>query len=123
MSTEECGAVGEHGDVCGLPPHDRGLCQSSEPRKHVSSPEQAGKPWRWYRDAAVAWNTAHPVGTPVLAWPGTRDDEPLMTRTRTPAWTLGHGAAVVSVEGRSGGIALTHIQPIEPSGQEVVSRG
>jgi hypothetical protein len=67
---------------------------------------------------AVAWNAAHPVGTPVLAWPGTRDDEPLVTRTRTPAWTLGHGAAVVSVEGRSGGIALTHIQPVED-----VSRG
>lgn len=56
------------------------------------------------------WNATYPIGTPVLAWPWTRDDEPLKTHTRTPAWTLGHGAAVVSVEGRTGGIALTHIE-------------
>ncbi|MEV4181658.1 hypothetical protein AB0J28_09445 [Streptosporangium canum] len=58
------------------------------------------------------WNATYPVGTPVLAWPGTLKDEPMATRTRTPAWTLGHGAAVVSVEGRSGGIALTHVEPV-----------
>ncbi|MGW4663216.1 hypothetical protein [Streptosporangium sandarakinum] len=58
------------------------------------------------------WNAAHPIGTPVLAWPGTREFEPLKTHTRTPAWTLGHGAAVVSVEGYAGGIALTHIEPV-----------
>lgn len=87
------------------------------------TPAKASKPWFWYRDAAVAWSAVHPVGTPVLAWPGTRDDEPFVTCTRTPAWTLGHGAAVVSVEGRAGGIALTHIQLIDPSGQEVAVRG
>lgn len=58
------------------------------------------------------WNSLHPIGTPVLAWPGVRDDEPLTTRTRTPAWTLGHGAPVVSVEGYAGGIALTHVEPV-----------
>lgn len=58
---------------------------------------------------AEEWNAAHPVGTPVLAYPLTRDDEPLRTRTRRPAWTLGHGMPVVSVEGHAGGIALTHI--------------
>lgn len=62
---------------------------------------------------AEQWNTRYPVGTPVVAYPGTRDDEPLTTRTRNPAWTLGHGAAVVSVEGYTGGIALTHIDPAE----------
>jgi hypothetical protein len=50
----ECGAVSEHGDVCGLPPHGSGLCQSREPRKHVSSPEKASKPWFWYREADPA---------------------------------------------------------------------
>ncbi|MGW3164781.1 hypothetical protein ACWC9Q_18295 [Streptomyces sp. NPDC001142] len=61
---------------------------------------------------ADEWNARYPVGTPVLAYPDTRDDEPLDTVTRTPAWTLGHGAAVVSVEGESGGICLTHVDPI-----------
>ncbi|MCX5112173.1 hypothetical protein OOK13_40440 [Streptomyces sp. NBC_00378] len=61
---------------------------------------------------ADEWNERYPVGTPVLAYPGTRDDEPLDTVTRTPAWTLGHGAAVVSVEGEAGGIHLTHVDPM-----------
>jgi hypothetical protein len=60
---------------------------------------------------ADQWNATHPVGTPVHAWPGSRDDKPIATHTRTPAWTLGHGAAVVSVEGYAGGIRLAHIEP------------
>lgn len=59
--------------------------------------------------AAVDWNLRHPVGSPVLAWPGTRDQEPLRTRTRTPAWALPSGDAIVSVRGHAGGIALTHV--------------
>jgi hypothetical protein len=55
------------------------------------------------------WNARYPVGTPVFAWPGVREDDPLVTKTRTAAWTLGHGAAVVSVDGCAGGIALTHV--------------
>lgn len=55
------------------------------------------------------WNAAHPDGTPVTAYPGTRNDEPLYTRTRSAAWTLGHGEPVVAVEGCAGGIALTHV--------------
>ncbi|MEU0634365.1 hypothetical protein [Streptomyces sp. NPDC005989] len=64
---------------------------------------------------ADEWNERYPIGTPVLAYPGTRDADPLDTVTRTPAWTLGHGAAaaaVVSVEGAAGGIRLTHVDPI-----------
>ncbi|MFE5332917.1 hypothetical protein ACFRCG_41695 [Embleya sp. NPDC056575] len=61
--------------------------------------------------AADQWNALHPVGTPVHAWPAHRDTEPVTTRTRTAAWTLGHGTAVVSVEGYAGGISLGHIEP------------
>jgi hypothetical protein len=61
------------------------------------------------RFTAERWNTLYEVGTPVVAYPLSREDEPLRTRTRTAAWTLGHGAAVVSVDGYAGGIALTHI--------------
>lgn len=63
-------------------------------------------------DGADEFNTAHPVGTPVLAFPGAREGRALHTRTRTPAWNLG-GRPVVSVEGYAGGIALTHIEIIE----------
>ncbi|MFE5090642.1 hypothetical protein ACFRCI_09605 [Streptomyces sp. NPDC056638] len=61
---------------------------------------------------ADEWNARYPVGTPVVAYPGSRDGRHLDTVTRTPAWTLGHGAAVVSVEGESGGICLTHVDPV-----------
>ena len=55
-----------------------------------------------------------PVGTAVLAWPGSRDGRAMLTQTRTPVWRLGSGDAVVSVEGHAGGIALTHIEVLPP---------
>lgn len=58
---------------------------------------------------ADQFNARYPVGTPVVAYPLTRDDEGLTTVTRKPAWTLGHGEPVVSVEGYAGGIALDHV--------------
>lgn len=66
---------------------------------------------------AEQWNASHPVGTPVTAYPGVRPEDPaapdlctvLTTQTRTPAWTLGHGEPVVSVDGYAGGISLEHI--------------
>ena len=66
---------------------------------------------------ADEFNAAHPIGTPVLAFPGTRDGRALLTRTRTPAWRLGGHTDVVAVEGSAGGvdltIALTHIEIVE----------
>lgn len=57
--------------------------------------------------AAVAWNAAHAVGTPVHL---TRDDGSIMeTSTRTPAWALSSGDAVVSVVGISGGYLLSRV--------------
>lgn len=60
------------------------------------------------------WNERHPVGSLVLAWPGTRDAEPLVTQTRSVAWALGDGHPVVAVEGRAGGISLGHVEPRGP---------
>jgi hypothetical protein len=68
---------------------------------------------------ADAWNAVYPPGTPVVAYPGVLPDDPtaaslctrLETRTRSKAWTLGHGEPVVAVEGRSGGISLGHVFP------------
>ncbi|MEU5974365.1 hypothetical protein [Streptomyces sp. NPDC047315] len=63
--------------------------------------------------SAEDWNERYPVGTRVHAYPRTRDDAPLRTRTCSRAWTLGHGSAVVMVEGHSAGILLTHVDPVE----------
>ncbi|MFJ5071276.1 hypothetical protein ACIQC7_33145 [Kitasatospora sp. NPDC088556] len=98
---------------------------------------------------AEQWNALHPIGTPAVAYPGVRPEDPLAaavrkrqadgrfleeadadlcraltTVTRTPDWTLGHGDPVVSVEGCPGGIHLTHIDVIVEAPSEVaVSRG
>ncbi|MGY1579204.1 hypothetical protein [Streptomyces sp. MN13] len=84
---------------------------------------------------ADEFNARYPVGTPVLAYPSVRPEHPvavafqkrvsegrtfgttdpckrLVTRTRTPAWTLGHGEPVVSVDGYAGGIVLEHVDVI-----------
>lgn len=81
---------------------------------------------------ADAWNARYPIGTPVMAYPIVRPEDPiavahqkrvaegrtfgssdpctrLETVTRTPAWILGHGEPVVSVEGYAGGICLSHV--------------
>ena len=82
---------------------------------------------------AADFNARFPVGTRVVAYPFIRPEHPvavafqrrlklgritardadpcrrLVTVTRTPAWTLGHGEPVVSVVGYAGGIALTHV--------------
>ena len=56
---------------------------------------------------ADAWNSAHPVGTRVIAYPSVRpefdtklaEQTRLVTTTRSTAWALGHGSPVVSVHG------------------------
>jgi hypothetical protein len=36
------------------------------------------------------------------------------TVTRSEAWTIGDGTVVVCVDGRSGGVALSHIEVLAP---------
>lgn len=63
-------------------------------------------------EEARAFNEKHPSGTPVLFWPGIRPDNPERSITRGAAWALPGGNAVVKVQGRPGGIALSHIEVI-----------
>jgi hypothetical protein len=76
---------------------------------------------------AAEWNQLHPIGTPVIAYPGFRPEYAakygieftrLYTRTRSEAWTLSHGEPVVKVEGYAGGISLEHIDLIAQQEQE-----
>ncbi|GAA2271738.1 hypothetical protein GCM10010415_43060 [Streptomyces atrovirens] len=85
---------------------------------------------------AKQWNALYTVSTRVMAYPIVRPEDPLAvayqkrasagrllgeqdtdpcrrldTVTRSVAWTPGHGAPVVLVEGETGGIALTHVAP------------
>jgi len=61
-------------------------------------------------DALVeAWNYQHPVGTPVIVIQD--DGSQVVSRTSSIAWLLGHGEAVVSYEGKSGGYQLWRVIP------------
>lgn len=62
--------------------------------------------------AVMEFNRRHEIGTPVRFWPGARVGEGRRSRTRSAAWELESGDAVVLVEDYSGGIALTHVQVI-----------
>lgn len=69
------------------------------------------------------WNGRYEVGTRVIAYPDLRPEHPaysadtqLEAVTRTPAWTLGHGEPVVSVEGYAGGISLSHVDVVADGG-------
>jgi hypothetical protein len=58
--------------------------------------------------AARRWNADYPIGTAVHL---TRDDGSIFeTSTRTPAWALSSGDAVVSVVGISGGYLLSRVR-------------
>lgn len=58
-----------------------------------------------------AWNELHPIGTSVRYWPGFREGDGKTGRTRSTAQLLGGHTPVVWVEGATGSIALTHVDP------------
>lgn len=65
------------------------------------------------------WNAAHPVGTRVRYWPVLPPIEsapPLDTTTRSEAWCLGDGTAIVKVVGKAGGVHLGHIELLDTVG-------
>jgi len=74
--------------------------------------------------SAAQWNARYPIGTPVTAYPVARPEDPeatwacdrLNSRTSSAAWTFSHGIPVVQVEGHTGGIALTHVDPVVAGG-------
>ena len=60
---------------------------------------------------ADEWNEKYSPGQAVILTDSF--DAEHRTRTRSPAWNLGHGAPVVLVEGRTGGWELERIRPVE----------
>ena len=64
------------------------------------------------RITAAEWNQRFPVGTPVRYHPIIGDHEFVESTTRSEAWELGHGAPVVKIDGRTGGVLLEAIDVI-----------
>jgi len=63
--------------------------------------------------SAEAFNEHVPVGTAVRYFPIRGAFDHVETRTRSDAWTLGHGAVVVAIEGKAGGVLIDHLIIIE----------
>lgn len=62
------------------------------------------------------WNIVYPIGTPVVYWPireedGTLGGEPFRGLTRSEAWLLDSGIAMVQVAGKAGGLSIDHVIP------------
>jgi len=64
--------------------------------------------------AAAEFNRIVPVGTPVKYCPIIGEEHFIETKTRSEAWELGHGAVVVKVEGKAGGVILEAIELCDP---------
>ena len=55
----------------------------------------------------LAWNAAHPVGTPVTRYRLVDPlEDPVETKTRSEAWLMGGHTAMVMVEGQAGGVMV-----------------
>lgn len=63
--------------------------------------------------SAAEFNAKFPVGTEFDYYSvrgGREVCEPFQTKTRSEAWTLGHGAVVVACDGKAGGLDITHLK-------------
>ena len=107
--------------AAGITPDDaRNIIAVDRNKIAAEQESQLDRAKRRGQQQADAWNAAHPIGTRVIAYPSVRPeynaaiaaDTRLITTTRTPAWILGHGEPVVSVEGYAGGICLTHVDVV-----------
>ncbi len=59
-----------------------------------------------------AWNTAHPIGTPVTRYKLINPlGDPVQTKTRSEAWLMGGHTAMVMVEGQAGGVMVESVKP------------
>ena len=62
---------------------------------------------------ARRFNETYPIGSKFEFQPTKCIDEKETVTTRSHAWQLGHGEVVVMVEGRSGGVSVEHLTPIQ----------
>lgn len=82
-------------------------------------PEIRGPDWDATDDrpkiSVEQWNARCPVGTPVRyhpIWPpGTVAH--VDTKTRSEAWALGGGEVVAKIEGKAGGVCVSHLEVLE----------
>lgn len=55
----------------------------------------------------------YPVGAAVRFWPIAGQSTVEVSRVRSEPWRLGHGTIVLMIEGRTGGVAVSHLAPAD----------
>lgn len=50
-----------------------------------------------------------PMGTPVRYFPVARERSFVRANVRSEPWALGHGAVVIKITGRVGGVSVQHL--------------
>ncbi|OVZ93609.1 hypothetical protein CBW58_05910 [Yersinia frederiksenii] len=63
--------------------------------------------------SADKFNQKYPVGSRFNYFSVMGIPDSVEVVTRTEAWALGHGAVVVSVNGRAGGLSIEHMKPVK----------
>lgn len=61
-------------------------------------------------DIVALWNERVPPGSLVRYWPVALEGTSQVSRTRSEAWSLGHGAPIVKIEGIVGGVSIDHLR-------------
>jgi hypothetical protein len=73
--------------------------------------EQAKAREYWDGARLKEWEEAFPIGTPVIYWPNLRDKAHVETRIASVPWVRNDGyIPVVQIDGKAGGVLITHIQ-------------
>jgi hypothetical protein len=71
--------------------------------------------------AALKWNQAHPVGTPVTFWPmRNREGDGLKAVTTSEAWLASGDTAVIMLDKVRGYVALDHVALRESDAEAAV---
>lgn len=67
---------------------------------------------RHYILSAAAFNDLYPEGSLFRYYPVSGEDEYVEGKSRSVAWELGHGAPVVLIEGKTGGVCIEHLRHV-----------
>lgn len=96
------------------------ICEGDEKRGDARVPSLVAVKVRWPFPGrkpigAGTWNATNPPGTAVRFWPDREIPVAYDTVTRSPAWNLPSGEAIVKILGWTGGCSVDHMQVLGPT--------
>lgn len=101
---------------------EKGLATFSNTLWNEDEHKPAGSGYRITPEGFNAWRLIEarrkfPVGSAVRYWPVLGEDEPVEAEVRSEPWALGHGAIVVKITGKTGGVLVSHLDRLDGTGR------